>query len=168
MVKRIFSGLVVALGFAATAAIAQPVRDTYQDWLVECVDDSRESCVALQAMSQTIELEDGEEITQEMLRLVLRMSDDGQPILQIRVPLGVDVRPGLVTQVDDGEEQNASYTVCTDAGCNVLMIPTEEQLSAWRNGSVIRVGYRAFGTTDAVVLEGSLLGFTAASEAVLN
>lgn len=85
-----------------------------------------------------------------------------RPLLVMRLPLGVDLRPGMVLRVDNYEEIKAPYLRCTNAGCEVQVGLTAELVTQLKRGVKLSVGIRPFGSSKTVVIDASLKGFTRA------
>lgn len=139
-------------------------RSQHQDWESVCVtvangeDTSERLCQIRQALD--LETEQG---TGRVLEVVLRVYDAQRHVMEIVLPVGLDLRAGIVLQVDDGQEVNAPFLTCLQQGCLVAMLVEAEMLAAMRRGRVMRVGFRPFNAEQVLVLEVSLRGFTAAS-----
>ena len=78
------------------------------------------------------------------------------------LPLGVDLRSGMVLRVDNYEEIKAPYLRCTNAGCDVQVELTAELVAQLKKGLKLQVGFRPFGSSKTVVIDASLKGFTRA------
>ena len=135
---------------------------TYGDWGLQCTEEERlHICQAV----QIIWLEQGEK-KQRVLTLQLIPKNEEQKILQLSFPLGVDLRPGIVIAVDNGSEQKFSFATCTNQSCLSLILMSEKELSMFKRGNVLKVGFRTFGSDKTIVLEASLKGFTKADAEV--
>jgi len=85
-----------------------------------------------------------------------------QPMLVMDLPLGVDLRPGMVLRVDNGKETTAPYLRCMKTGCLARLRLTPQMVAMMRKGLKLRVGFRPFGSAKTVVVDASLKGFTKA------
>lgn len=151
------------LAVIAPLAMAAPeVTETrYKDWTQVCLSEAEVSrCEAIQVLNVT-----QDEQTRPLLRATLSRVPDGR-FLEIALPLGMDLRAGLVIQIDEGDEQRFAYSTCVAQGCAAVLAVDEALLSALRAGNRARLGFRLFGTVETQVVELSLSGFTAASEGV--
>jgi invasion protein IalB len=131
---------------------------THQDWQVLCEDTpTGENCF----ISQAIIDEDGEPVMQVSLGRLER-----ENVMVIYLPLGLDLRPGILFQVDDKVAREFPFQTCLPNGCRVVAPVDEEMLAAMRAGSAFVVGIKTLGSDRVGVIEGSLLGFTAGFRAV--
>ncbi len=137
----------------------EPETTVYQDWEVACIETPQgERC----RMQQTLEIQD-EQARGLFLQATVRREGD-QHIIEILVPLGVDLRPGIRMQVDDaGEEMDAGYVTCVQQGCVAGRELNSEQMSALRGGQALTVAFRALHQEQPFVFDVSLMGFTDAS-----
>ncbi|WP_018866007.1 MULTISPECIES: invasion associated locus B family protein [unclassified Thioalkalivibrio] len=137
----------------------EPETTIHQDWEVACIETPQgERC----RMQQTLEIQD-EQAQGLFLQATVRREGD-QHIIEILVPLGVDLRPGIRMQVDDaGEEMDAGYVTCVQQGCVAGRELNSEQMSALRGGQALTVAFRALHQEQPFVFDVSLMGFTDAS-----
>ena len=172
------ASLVALSSFAAAAAMAAALiafsgpfqgaaraAEHEAPWAVVCADtnDAR-TCRTEQILflDQTVEGEQ-QRLGQLLSLTVLYVGEEARrPLLVMRLPLGVDLRPGMVLRVDNYEEIKAPYLRCTNAGCEVQVDLTAELVAQLKNGLKLRVGIRPFGSSQTVVIDASLEGFTRA------
>ncbi|WP_231373441.1 invasion associated locus B family protein [Thioalkalivibrio sp. ALE19] len=148
----------------APAQAPQPVQQepevtTHQDWESLCweLDDGGEFC----QMQQTLQVENqGQQ--GPYLQTTVRSEGD-RHVMELLLPLGVDLRPGIVMQVDEGEERNAGFVTCIQQGCVAATELTDEMLAELRGGRELNVGFRPLQSEQVLVFDVSLMGFTAAS-----
>lgn len=145
----------------ALPALAQPeVSETrHKDWVEVCVSENdQRRCEAIQVLSIT----QGEQ-AQPILRATMSRVND-ERFIEFALPLGMDLRSGLVMQIDQGEERQFGYSTCVPQGCAGVMALSDELFNALKAGSTAKLGFRAFGNPQVQVLELSLSGLTAASK----
>lgn len=131
---------------------------THQDWQVLCEDTpTGENCF----ISQAIIDDEGEPVMQISLG---RLEDDN--VMVIYLPLGLDLRPGILFQVEEKVRREFPFQTCLPNGCRVVAPVDEEMLTAMRTGSQFVVGIKTLGSDRVGVIEGSLMGFTAGFRAV--
>ncbi|WP_019594321.1 invasion associated locus B family protein [Thioalkalivibrio sp. ALM2T] len=137
----------------------EPETTVYQDWEVACIDTSNgERC----RMQQTLQIQD-EQAQGLFLQATVRREGD-RHVIEVLVPLGVDLRPGIRMQVDDaGEELDAGYVTCVQQGCVAGRELNSQQMSALRGGQALTVAFRALHQEQPFVFDVSLMGFTNAS-----
>lgn len=137
----------------------EPEVTTHQDWESLCweLDDGSEFC----QMQQTLQVENqGEQ--GPYLRTTIRREGE-RYVMELLLPLGVDLRPGIVMQVDEGEERNAGFVTCIQQGCVAATELTNEMFEEMRGGRELNVGFRPLQSEQVLVFDVSLMGFTAAS-----
>lgn len=161
-VSRLLRSFPALLGLllAGVWAHAQDFQSTtHGDWEVVCAEFGGErQCQMRQGLDLT-----SEEGSGRVLEVALSVLEDGARFMEIVLPLGLDVRPGIVLQVDSREEFNAPFLTCVQQGCVAGFLVSDEQFAAMRAGQVLRVGFRPFNADRVFVVESSLRGFTAAS-----
>ncbi|WP_018174515.1 MULTISPECIES: invasion associated locus B family protein [unclassified Thioalkalivibrio] len=138
----------------------EPETTTYQDWEVACIEtQGGERC----RMQQTLQIQDEQAQGAYLQASVFR--DGDSYIIEILLPLGVDLRPGILMQVDDdGEEIEAPYIACVEQGCVAGHELSESQFNAMRGGSALTVGFWPLHGDQPLAFDVSLMGFTDASE----
>ena len=70
-------------------------------------------------------------------------------------------------QADDGEPTPLTIQTCTNDGCRSVAPVSNDLLWGLRQGERLKVGFVPFGGTQAIVVEVSLTGFTAAYKALI-
>jgi len=148
----------VASTSAATAQ-AEVTTETFEDWRVVCGENGQ--CVATQVIS--VKRDDN---LQNILTLTLVKGANGQTNLELKLPFGLDLRPGIVTRVDAAAEEKFQFVTCMPDGCIAVMPMTEQRAAAFFKGAKLTVGFRPLGDTKTVALEASLLGFKLASSKI--
>ena len=170
------AALAVLSSFAAAAAMALvafagPFQGTARaaedeaPWAVICADaDNAETCRMEQTQFVDQTVEGQQKRLGQLLRItVLYVGEEARrPLLVMKLPLGVDLRPGMVLRVDNHEEVKAPYLRCTNAGCEVQVALTAELVAQLKNGLKLQVGARPFGSSKLLIIEASLIGFTRA------
>jgi invasion protein IalB len=149
-----------ALSLPLSAQLGEGVRPgpKHQDWQVLCEDTpTGESCFISQAMVD----DDGEPVMQVSIGRV-----NSDPVMVIYLPLGLDLRPGMLFQIGDQMRREFPYQTCLPQGCRVVAPVDTDMLQAMRSGSNFRVGVKTLGSDKVGVIEGSLLGFTAGYTAI--
>lgn len=141
-------------------SLAMPLMvqaETVGDWRVECKE---EQCQAVQQLF----VGEGDKRSRVLSASVIKVKE--QLVLQLVLPLGVDLRPGIVTRIDDSEEQHFAFTTCVTDGC-VALLPLKDVLFAsMKAGNSMKAGFRPFSSEQTLVVELSLSGFTKASSKV--
>ncbi len=162
MLKGLITGAALTGLIASSVAFAQEPRVTqYQDWVGVCADvEGQEVCEMQQTL--TIENETG---NVPLFRASVHNVENSL-VMQLLFPLGLDLRAGMVLQIDEGEEFTSGFLTCVQEGCLAVFPLDSELLAAMRAGNSAKIGFRPFNTNETLVLELSLSGFTAASQTV--
>jgi invasion protein IalB len=106
--------LLLFLPLISAVAWAEPeVRETrHNDWTEVCISDQGATrCEAIQVLS----VNQGNQ-SQPILRVTVSQVND-QPFIEFALPLGMDLRSGMVVQIDQGEELRFGYSTCVPQGC---------------------------------------------------
>lgn len=137
----------------------QVTRTQHQDWGSVCFTRNGATRCDIQQVV-TAEMPDGARLT---LQVALAIQD-GTRMMELALPLAMDLRAGVVLKIDDGPEIPHRYATCIAQSCVVLLAVDDQMMAALRAGELMRVGFRPFGVDRTLVLDVSLLGFTRASE----
>lgn len=144
----------------ASAQLGGEVRPgaTHQDWQVICEDTpTGESCFITQAAVD----EQGEPVMQISIGVI-----EGDTVMVVYLPLGLDLRPGMLFQVGETLRREFPFQTCLPNGCRVVAQVDSEMMTALRGGTTFRVGVKMLESDRVAVVEGSLMGFTAGFQAV--
>ncbi|GAA0788863.1 invasion associated locus B family protein [Marinobacterium sediminicola] len=157
--KRVVRGILsaVALGGAAMVTPQQVLAETFGDWRVDCQE---QQCQAVQQLF----VGEGEKRSRVLSASIIK--PQGKMLLQMVLPLGVDLRPGIVTRIDESEEQHFAFTTCVTDGCVALVALNDGMLAGMKAGKTMKIGFRPFSSEQTLVVELSLSGFTKASSKV--
>ncbi|MFO8003158.1 invasion associated locus B family protein [Thioalkalivibrio sp.] len=153
--------LLMVLGTApASAQLGGEVRQgpTHQDWQVICEDlPDGETCFITQAAVD----EEGEPVMQISIGLI-----EGDTVMVVYLPLGLDLRPGMLFQVGETLQREFPFQTCLPNGCRVVARVDAEMMDALRGGTTFSIGVKTLDSDSVAVIEGSLMGFTAGFRAV--
>ncbi|MBV1786440.1 invasion associated locus B family protein [Marinobacterium sp. D7] len=156
---RELGSALTAVVFVVAGFVAQPSAwaETFGDWRVDCKEGL---CQAVQQLF----VGEGDKRSRVLAASVIKVKE--QLVLQLVLPLGVDLRPGIVTRIDEAAEQHFAFTTCVTDGCVALIPLNDSLLSAMRSGKHMKAGFRPFRSEQTLVVELSLSGFTKASSQV--
>ncbi|MEM1283774.1 MAG: invasion associated locus B family protein [Pseudomonadota bacterium] len=151
----------------AQAQAQTPAAQSAQPaWRLRCTDTNVAStCNANQELFLNRNVDGEQRNVGRLLNItVLYLDAQGErlPFMSLQMPLGLDLRPGAVMQVDDGQEMALEFLRCTNDGCDASVRLTPDLLGAMRAGNTLRVGFRPWGSEQVTAVEASLIGFTAA------
>lgn len=151
----------LAAGGSAWAQQQQPTTTTFQDWVSVCQTVAgTQRCHIMQNV-----LLENEGTTSRLLQSTVGKLGENL-VMQLLLPLGVDLRAGIAIKIDEHEELRSGYHTCLQDGCIAMIGVDEALLGKLRNGMVAKVGFRPFNTEQTLVLEMSLKGFTRASQTI--
>lgn len=168
VVEDVGDDLAEALERAAEERRQAQASQASAAWQLRCADSNDASTCNMNQelfLQQTV---DGEQQTVgRLLNLTvvyLNAGSERVPFMSLQMPLGVDLRPGAVMRVDEQSETPLEFLRCTEAGCDASTRVTPDLLAQMRAGTVLRVGFRPWGSEQVTAVEASLIGFTAAFE----
>ncbi|MGD1885615.1 MAG: invasion associated locus B family protein [Cohaesibacteraceae bacterium] len=148
------------------AQASTPAQNAQPAWRLRCTDTNDAStCNANQELFLNRNVDGEQRNVGRLLNItVLYLDAQGErlPFMSLQMPLGLDLRPGAVMQVDDGQEMALEFLRCTNDGCDASVRLTPDLLGAMRAGNTLRVGFRPWGSEQVTAVEASLIGFTAA------
>ena len=154
------AGLAVLALLVQFQAVAQPqpkVGDAIGDWIFTCqaLSASQTAC----ALTQTIV---EKETKQPVLHLTLRkLGQDQQLALIANVPLGVYLASGIAGKVDEGEQFNLIWQICTKEICQAALALDDAKRAAFQAGSKLLIGFKPRPDAQPYTVAASLKGVTA-------
>ena len=168
MVRRIYRALLIgvclsvpALGGvtaqdgAALPGGASSLQETYQDWLVSCVQANGKRCALSQRTQQN---------GQQLVAIELVPAGEGETATGTLVlPFGLALDAGVALQVDDNPAgAPLRFSTCLAGGCLVPLSFDAALLEGLRAGETLKLTSRAADSDRGVPLSISLKGFAAA------
>ena len=163
------SSAAAAMALVASAGTARAAEDE-APWAVICADaDNAETCrmEQIRFVDQTVEGQPKRRGKLLSITVLYVGEEARRPLLLMKLPLGLDLRPGMVLRVDNHAEVTAPYLRCTNAGCEVQVELTAELVAQLKNGLKLQVGVLPFGSSKTVVIGASLKGFTRAFNSLM-
>lgn len=156
--------IIVALAALSAAAQVDPVRaqtpnalsETYGDWVVRCetVQDQGRRCWMMQTLLQK---PGGDRILQFELTTI----ESGTRAV-ILTPFGLAVSKGATVTVDGDGLGSFPFRTCLPSGCIIQFDPEETLIDSLRRGEKLSLGFEVAQSNEAIALELSLSGFSAA------
>jgi invasion protein IalB len=139
---------------------ASSLQETYNDWIVNCVQRQGRHCLLQHQQNQ----ENG----QRLLAIEVVAGADGKTATGALVlPFGLALDAGVALQVDDKpSEAPLRFSTCLSAGCVVPLNFDGAFLAALRTGTTLKMMAKAVNTNEAISLSASLKGFSAAFDRV--
>jgi invasion protein IalB len=161
MTARQIASATTLLGMALTLACgtAAPAQDVAA-WRVECSGDGKTlDCRAVQQLFQR-------DTRQLVLSVLARKAPDPKSaLLQIQMPLGLNLTEPIQIKVDNGPAERYPIQTCTNTGCFASMTANEKLVTAMRGGAELKVTFQD-GNKKPIELAVPLLGFGIAFDKV--
>ncbi len=107
-------------------------------WVSKCVSESRKSPLVCSA-EETLVLATTEQVVATVL--VRTQSDTQEPVIMIRVPVGLYLPAGLSIQVDDGKPRPVPLQTCDLQGCYAEMQISSDLLAAPKGGKRLSITF---------------------------
>ncbi len=168
LVRCVFAavGAFMAVSVASAPAMAQDAGNGPL-WKKECDKKNPDRCQIGQQVFLQKDVDGKKQTVGRILAVTVQKATNPKTkekfsVLNMQLPLGVDLRPGIVIKVDDGKEMKVIYSKCTNAGCDAALVMDDNLVSAMKAGAILFVGFRAWGNEQTQVIKASLSGFTAA------
>jgi len=134
--------------------------EVFQDWAMRCEQPGGPETRACYAYHRVLM----EETDQAVLSVAVGFAPDGEAAMLVLLPLGVNLPPGLLVRVDEGEELAYQYDTCLPRGCQTILLLDDDLLGQFRRGLAGEVTFMDLdGRTIGVSFP--LTGFTAAFNA---
>ena len=146
--------------------------DDQKRWNVVCQDDNKPaSCRMEQNLYVSKELDSGQKQSGKILGVTIlyvtnQKTGEREPHMNLMLPLGVDLRAGVVFRVDKQAETQLRFLTCTDRGCETALPVSDKMLENMLDGREMQVGFRGWGSQQTSVVKVSLIGFTRAFSAL--
>ena len=157
-----------------TVVAPSKAQDAQGPWQVKCTDPSSPVKTANPAscrLEQTLRPTGEQNKLGNLLSLIIFYSETTviasgkklrKPFMIMRLPLGVDLRSGMVMQIDNSAEISGQYVQCRNSGCEVRLELTQKLIKLIKLASELRVGFRPYGTVKTLIVIASLKGFSKA------
>ena len=142
------------------------IRESFDDWQLECVKAAVEGGEELCQMYQLLREDAGNPIAEISL---FRLPKGSQAVAgaTIVVPLGTLIPEQLKIAVDGGKAKSFGYSFCSMGGCVARVGLTQADIDAFKRGVVANLTIVPAQAPDQkVVIKASLKGFTAAYDQV--
>lgn len=163
----LLTSLVVAClfpGLEAGAEEAKGYRKVFDGWTLACseAEPKAGNCQVIQALDT--KQESG--AAKRLLQASVGRLEGGKLYLHLILPFGLDLRPGAVVRVGEGEQVNIPFTTCLANGCQALVIMPDTLVYDFRNGAVASIGFRPWKSQETVQVKLNLKGFSQALTAM--
>ena len=139
---------------------------TYGDWTVRCAvaSDDRRFC----AMEQRFLWRDADS-GQDMPLMTVTLAPAGDTLEATAVtPFGLLLEAGLTLRTDERQPVLLAFRTCLPEGCVAIGTLASETVAGLRAGRVLHVEAEPAAGGEPFRIEGSLLGFTAAHDRLLQ
>jgi len=150
----------LALGSAPGAIAAE---QKFKDWTVACNPLEGKGAGEVCQMSQAVV--DKKEGKAALVMIISREPKRKQPVLEIIVPLGVLLPPGLTVRIDGSKaSMRVPFMVCAN-GCSAVGPLSDDVANRFKRGQTLQISFRG-GQRAEITREVFLSGFTAAYAAI--
>jgi len=160
--------LAVLAGVALSPAFGAPSGEKkFDDWRFGCGPVNAKEGAKGPQMCQMFQVVLDKKGGKAVLLMVLsQLPHQEKPILEILVPLGVRLVPGLTIRVDGSKDSiRVPFMVCMTAGCSTQGPVSDEAIDRFKHGHKLDISFIAPPGRE-VHHEVSLNGFTAAFAAL--
>lgn len=147
------SALSISLNSAAKITDGQK----YGDWQGVCQADK---CGVIQTVNDS----KGQPIGQILIRKVAEAGN--APAMFVSVPLGMNLRAGIIFTVDGKDLGALPYEFCTAGGCNSIAPLKGEELAKIKAGNTLTITVTTFAGQEQKKMSFSLKGVTSAINAL--
>jgi invasion protein IalB len=150
------AALAATLVMAAPASAEEASKPDLSKWVKVCeAEGGKQTCTVMQRIIGP----DGELVSSLSIRQVAGERDVDWVI---SMPLGVNIKDGLVARIDDQKPIPLDYTTCTADACYVQVVSNETLVNAMKAGGTLRLTAETAGRS--VTLPVTLMGFTKAHD----
>lgn len=140
-----------------SSAAPDTLRETYNDWIVECgaVEGGGRFCRMAQQLTQS-------GAKKPVLSVFIRAKpDDSGALMTLIGPLGISLAGGITVAVGENRLVEADFLTCRPIGCMARKELGAEAIAAFRAGNEAIVTMASMNG-DAIAIGVSLSGFSAA------
>ena len=131
----------------------------FKNWVVQCEtapNSQKESCFATQS-----------QISAENKARILKFSvgpfgPKKEWVAVAILPLGIALSKGVAFRVDEQPQVRMQLQQCTNEGCVASVALDKKHLASMKTGTVLNMGMVPFGSSKTLVINVSLIGFSAA------
>lgn len=141
---------------------------TYGDWTVRCIADRDDPDRRFCAMEQRFLWRDADS-GQDMPLMTVTLAPAGDTLEVTAVaPFGLLLEAGLTLRTDERQPVLLAFRTCLPEGCFAVGTLASETVAGFRAGRVLHVEAEPAAGGEPFRIEGSLLGFTAAHDRLLE
>jgi invasion protein IalB len=149
--------LVCALG--ATSAAAQSPAVATDSWIKVCRSDEKQK-KELCKTAYDLRTSGGQFLASIA---VVEATGEARKIVEMIMPTGLLLQPGLKVQIDQGKSEDAKFGMCAPDGCVAQMVSNEAFVGAMKKGAQLSI--TAYGqASNPVTFTFSLASFKSANE----
>ena len=162
MMRRIaILGALLALPLLQAApAAAVEAGKSFGDWQTECeaAPDGPPRCF----LSQTQFIVDEKtKAKSRLIKLALGyFGPNGQGVMVVVLPLGVDLRAGAALRVDDGTPMALTFQQCLQDGCVANMALDDKTVAALKKSKKAQIDLKPYNGAQAMAITVSTKGIT--------
>ena len=161
-IMPVLVGLIIT--FALSAPAWPQASSASTPWTKICKDEKNAASCSMVQQQFLMKTVDGkEQKAGRVLQITIvytQVAKKRVPVISLQLPLGVDLRSGVVVKIDKGKEFNIPYLQCRSFGCDVSIGINTQLLARLKKGSDMVVGFVAWGSAKTSLMKVSLKGFT--------
>lgn len=161
MTKTLLSILLISTSLMTKAATpdAKTSNEQFNDWVLTCVESkAAKNCHATQQVSN----QQGQLVS----TLNILKAENGNNVIEIVLPLMLDLTIPVAVQIDDEEVQQYPYRLCNSQACFVLISGETPLMQKMKKGLGMRVQAKPATQSDYLQVQFSLKGFSRAVQAL--
>jgi invasion protein IalB len=137
---------------AQNAEQAEPAADPKNPkgpgWVSKCISESRNGPAECSIEETLAVASSGQPVASVTIRI---RPDDRQPIMTVRLPVGLYLPAGLNVHVDDGKEQALSLQTCDLQGCYGETQVGQNLISALKSGKRLSLTFQNMAKTNVLL-----------------
>jgi invasion protein IalB len=135
-----------ALNEAQAPATGQPA--SAQGWIPKCVSSSRRSPVECSVEETLVMANTGQPVSSVVVQMP---ANAREPVLTIRVPVGLYLPAGVTIQIDEQKPEPVPLLTCDLQGCFAQMTLNPNMIAALKGGKKLSVSFQNMAKANVVL-----------------
>ena len=108
-------------------------------WVAKCTSESRKGPVACSVEETLILANTGQAVASVIVQV---QSSAQQPVMLIRIPVGIYLPAGVIFQIDEGAPKSIPLQTCDGQGCYAEMQISSNVIAALKGGKRFSVSFQ--------------------------
>jgi invasion protein IalB len=117
-------------------------------WISRCVSESRKSPAECSAEETLAMASTGQAVASVIVRM---RSDPREPMIIVRIPVGLYLPGGVNVQIDDGKSQSIPLQTCDVQGCYAESSLSSSSVSALKTGKRLSISFQNMSKNNVVL-----------------